>query len=227
MLLGLFRWCLYRTIPQCACTVPQTILAVGLEWRGAREPNHLHLTNCSLLIASQLPFPLHMSFLPFFLGDLPMVCCGCNRKLQFLVIPNKLSFFFFWKNNLQSCSSTFWWPILESREASQTLQGWWPNRYGIHIEHIVAHCFPCQPWGLRINLFPRSKLLPSLHFEAFQVLFEIYFKVFSSLILLCMWVLIWHFDLILKSDCSNWTWLIFAWFLWEQGLFHWTVPVWP
>ena len=101
MVLGLFRRCSYRIIPQCAFTVPQMIPAVELEWCGAREPNHLHLANCSLPTASQFTFPIYMSFLPFFLGDLHMVCCGCNPKLQCLVIPNKL-FFFFWKNNLQS-----------------------------------------------------------------------------------------------------------------------------
>ena len=45
----LFRWCLFRTIPWCACAMPQMIPAVGCEWHGGRQPDHCHLADCSLL----------------------------------------------------------------------------------------------------------------------------------------------------------------------------------
>lgn len=44
-----------------------------------------------------------------------------------------------------------------------------------------------------------SEMLPSLHFEALQVLLEICFKVLSYLVVLNV-----SLGLILKSDCLNW-----------------------
>ena len=86
---------------------------------------------------------------------------------------------------------------------------------------LVAHCFSHQPWILRVSLSPGSELPSTLHFEALQVLFRIYFKVSSFPVkaLFCMRVFIWHFGMILKSDCSSWNWLAFGPFLLEQELF--------
>ena len=46
-------------------------------------------------------------------------------------------------------------------------------------------------------------------FDVLQALFGIYFKVSSFVVkaLFCMQVLIWHFGLLLGSDCFNESWL--------------------
>lgn len=82
----------------------------------------------------------------------------------------------------------------------------------IHMESIVAYCFFSLTQEFEGKLF--SLLWASaypLYFEALLALFQNYLKVLSFLYkaFFCLYVLIRHFSLMLKSDCFNWNWLAF------------------
>lgn len=78
-----------------------------------------------------------------------------------------------------------------------------------------------QTWALRTNLswIPASILFAvfkSFRFYSGSILraLPFWFRLFF-----CMWVFLWHFNLILKIGCFSCNWLGFGPFILEQGLF--------
>ena len=154
----------------------------------------------------------------FSFSCLAKTCMWLNPNWHSLLILNKLIcvcvvvvvVFFCWRNNLQSICirSTFWWPIKGPEKTPKGPRAGEQIGAEPTIEPLFAHCFSHWPWSLKLCLSPGFKLTPSLHLKLSRFNSSSILRfVFLVKALSCLQVLIWHFSLILRSDCFNTPWL--------------------
>lgn len=110
-------------------------------------------------------------------------------------------------------------------EVSWWLQGWWANMYSIHNWTHFGSLLSRWLQGVKVYLSRRSELIYIWRPWIFSGSNQSF--VFLVKALFCMWVLVWYFGLILRSDCFNWSWLKMplAQFFWEEATLNGTLLV--